>query len=61
MKTVSIFGGRLKQANLVVVFYRGSWCPFCNFYLRNLQKNMTQIKAADGKAAGNRRGKPSGI
>jgi len=20
----------LKQANLVVVFYRGSWCPFCN-------------------------------
>lgn len=38
----------LKQANLVVVFYRGSWCPFCNIYLRNLQKNMTQIKAAGG-------------
>ncbi len=31
----------LKQGNLVVVFYRGSWCPFCNLYLRNLQKNMT--------------------
>ena len=38
----------LKQANLVVVFYRGSWCPFCNLYLRSLQKNMTQIKAAGG-------------
>jgi len=38
----------LKQGNLVVVFYRGSWCPFCNLYLRNLQKNMTQIKAAGG-------------
>ena len=23
-------GNLLKQGNLVVVFYRGSWCPFCN-------------------------------
>jgi peroxiredoxin len=38
----------LKQGNLVVVFYRGSWCPFCNLYLRNLQKNITQIKEAGG-------------
>ena len=38
----------LKQGNLVVVFYRGSWCPFCNLYLRSLQKNMPQIKAAGG-------------
>ncbi|HXG84370.1 MAG TPA: peroxiredoxin-like family protein, partial [Pyrinomonadaceae bacterium] len=38
----------LKQGNLVVVFYRGSWCPSCNLYLRNLQKNMPQIKAAGG-------------
>jgi peroxiredoxin len=38
----------LKQGNLVIVFYRGSWCPFCNLYLRNLQKNLAQIKAAGG-------------
>ena len=38
----------LKQANLVVVFYRGSWCPFCNLYLQSLQKNLAQIKAAGG-------------
>jgi peroxiredoxin len=38
----------LKQGNLVVVFYRGAWCPFCNLYLRNLQKNLPQIKAAGG-------------
>ncbi|MDQ3374224.1 MAG: AhpC/TSA family protein [Acidobacteriota bacterium] len=38
----------LKQGNLVVVFYRGSWCPFCNLYLRNLQKNLPQIKEAGG-------------
>jgi peroxiredoxin len=38
----------LKQGNLVIVFYRGSWCPFCNLYLRNLQKNLPQIKGAGG-------------
>ena len=38
----------LKGGNLVVVFYRGSWCPFCNLYLRNLQKNLSQIKEAGG-------------
>ncbi|CAN5490161.1 hypothetical protein BH10ACI1_BH10ACI1_25860 [soil metagenome] len=38
----------LKAGNLVVVFYRGAWCPFCNTYLRNLQKNLTQIKENGG-------------
>lgn len=38
----------LKQGNLVVVFYRGSWCPYCNLYLRNLQKNIARIKEAGG-------------
>ncbi len=38
----------LKQSNLVVVFYRGSWCPFCNLYLRKLQQNIGQIKANGG-------------
>ena len=38
----------LKQSNLVVVFYRGSWCPFCNLYLRKLQQNIQQIKASGG-------------
>ena len=35
----------LKRGNLVVVFYRGAWCPFCNLYLRKLQENLSQIKA----------------
>jgi peroxiredoxin len=38
----------LKQGNLVVVFYRGAWCPFCNLYLRNLQQNLPQIKENGG-------------
>ena len=35
----------LKKGNLVVVFYRGAWCPFCNTYLKKLQDNLSQIKA----------------
>lgn len=38
----------LKQGNLVVVFYRGAWCPFCNTYLRSLQKNISEIKENGG-------------
>lgn len=33
-----------KSKMMVLVFYRGQWCPFCNLYLKNLQKNLTQIK-----------------
>src|SRR6266404_2424090 len=38
----------LKRGNLVIVFYRGSWCPFCNLYLRKLQQNLQQIKDNKG-------------
>jgi len=46
-KTVSS-DNLLKQSNLVVVFYRGSWCPFCNLYLKKLQQNLSAIKANGG-------------
>jgi peroxiredoxin len=39
----------LKQSNLVLVFYRGAWCPYCNLYLRNLQKNIKEIEAVGGR------------
>lgn len=38
----------MKDGNLVIVFYRGAWCPFCNTYLRTLQKNLEAIKANGG-------------
>jgi peroxiredoxin len=39
----------LKAGNLVVVFYRGAWCPYCNTYLRQLQKNLKEIEENGGK------------
>jgi peroxiredoxin len=30
---------------VVVIFYRGGWCPFCNMYLRAFQLARTQLRA----------------
>ncbi len=38
----------LQEGNLVVVFYRGAWCPFCNKYLHSLQGKLPEIKANGG-------------
>jgi peroxiredoxin len=34
-----------KKGNVVVVFYRGNWCPFCNRYLKKLQDSLQLITA----------------
>lgn len=39
----------LKKGNLVVVFYRGAWCPFCNRYLQSLQASAEEIRKAGGE------------
>lgn len=33
-----------RKKPLVLVFYRGQWCPFCNIQLRNLQKQISNIE-----------------
>ncbi len=35
----------LKNGPLVLTFYRGAWCPYCNLQLRAYQKNLPQIRA----------------
>ncbi|KAL3459630.1 redoxin domain-containing protein [Aspergillus heterothallicus] len=35
----------LTTGPLLITFYRGSWCPFCNLALRSLQKHLPQIKS----------------
>jgi peroxiredoxin len=47
-------GGRVRLADLVsagpvvVSFYRGGWCPYCNIELRALQQALPAITAAGG-------------
>lgn len=33
----------LKNGPLVVIFYRGQWCPFCNKHLKKLEQNLSKI------------------
>ena len=34
----------LKQGPVVVAFYRGAWCPYCNVQLRTYQRILPQIQ-----------------
>jgi peroxiredoxin len=38
-------GDLLAKGPLVVIFYRGAWCPFCNLYLSSVQKYLPEIEA----------------
>jgi peroxiredoxin len=35
----------LKQGPVVVTFYRGTWCPYCNLALRAYQQALPQLQA----------------
>lgn len=37
--------GLLRQGPVVLIFYRGSWCPYCNLALRAYQKSLTRLQA----------------
>ncbi len=34
------------EKTALIVFYRGGWCPYCNFQLRELAKKHEQLEAA---------------
>ncbi|MEM9092419.1 MAG: peroxiredoxin-like family protein [Cyanobacteria bacterium P01_F01_bin.53] len=36
----------LAQGPVVIAFYRGGWCPYCNLELKALQQVLPEIKAA---------------
>lgn len=36
----------LKNGPLVIIFYRGEWCPVCNRYLSNFQDSLSYVIAA---------------
>ena len=35
---------KLKQGPVILVFYRGAWCPFCNMHLHVLQDSLPAFK-----------------
>jgi len=39
----------LQESRLVIAFYRGGWCPYCNLELRALQEIVPQIEAKNAK------------
>lgn len=36
----------IKQGPVVVTFYRGLWCPFCNAYLKRLEDSVSRAGGA---------------
>lgn len=39
---------RLEEGPVVLVFYRGSWCPYCNIALQAMQQSLQDIKDRSG-------------
>ena len=35
----------LREGRVVLIFYRGEWCPYCNLQLRTFQAHLDQIEA----------------
>lgn len=36
---------QLERGPVVLTFYRGAWCPFCNLQMRGLQQALQEIEA----------------
>lgn len=47
-RKVSLFD-TLKQSPVILVFYRGGWCPYCNLELRAYQRLLPEIRKADAQ------------
>jgi len=43
------FYEELKKGPVILTFYRGGWCPYCNLELRAYQRVLKDIKAAGGQ------------
>jgi len=39
----------LKTSKVVLTFYRGTWCPYCNLQLNQYQRSLSEIKAMGAK------------
>jgi peroxiredoxin len=42
----------LETGPVVISFYRGGWCPYCNIELRGLERSLAEIKALGASLVG---------
>ncbi len=42
----------LKKGPVILSFYRGGWCPFCNLEFKALQERLPEMKALDATLIG---------
>ena len=47
-ENVSLYNA-LERGPVVLVWYRGGWCPYCNLQLQQIQANLEDIEAAGGQ------------
>lgn len=47
--------------HLVIVFYRGGWCPFCNRHLQSLNKRLQEIDTLGATLVAIAPEKPTGV
>jgi len=47
-KTIDV-NSMLKDGPVVISFYRGAWCPYCNLELKALQQALPEIKSLDAQ------------
>ncbi len=40
---------RLENGPVVIVWYRGGWCPYCNLQLQHIQMKLAEIHQAGGQ------------
>ncbi len=40
---------KLKDGPIILTFYRGGWCPYCNLQLKAYQEQLENFKAAGGQ------------
>jgi len=51
-KTVSLKNALKAHQSVVLFFYRGQWCPYCNKHIKELQDSLSLLSAKDAYVIG---------
>ena len=51
-KTVSLKAALKAHQSVVLFFYRGQWCPYCNKHIKELQDSLSLLRGKDAYVIG---------